>query len=234
MGVTRSVVVLALVAMAAAGVARGSDWVGDRFGWRYHDALQSTVDGGKHWRTMAALGATEPLYAHLGPQSGFVFPPDEDGDALAYWTVDDGAHWYRGSGIGAPYVGSDGPQDEFDMEGTAARAFYAWGWWGGGPPSFGIYQVTPWPPRPESLRCAHWTRGARLRGHVCLHPAAPLRGVRIPDTSGPSPDGLRPVPGGIAALVLTNAPGEAYARVYIRRYGRSTLTTLPVDDATLA
>jgi hypothetical protein len=214
------------------GAAGASDGIGRRYAWRYYGGLQSTVDGGKHWRTMASLGYLEPPWLQLDRESGFVFAPDEDLSAQPTWTVDDGRHWYRAPGVDAPYVGNDWPMDAFDIEGTPRYAYYTLGVWSyDTPPSFGLYQVRPWPPSPSALTCPHWTHWRRFAGLVCAHPAKTLTGAPILHLPGYLPDALQLVPGGVVALVF-GLDATSFAQVVVRRHERTTISQVPVDAAT--
>jgi hypothetical protein len=214
-----------------AGAAGGSGW-SDRYQWRYYGGLQSTVDGGKHWRTMVSLGYFEPTWMQLGPRSGFVYASDGDEQAQPYWTVDDGLHWYHAPGMDAPYVGTDWPPDTFQIAWTSRELFYEFSQFSYDDvqPFFDLYQVRPWPPTPAALACRRWGRRAAFHGKVCDEPRATLQGVRVAHVPGVAHDGFHFVPGGIGALVLATDPTQPLARLYLRRNGRGKLLTIPVGD----
>jgi hypothetical protein len=236
MGVRRVVASLALVVTLGTGVAQASDWIGDRYGWRYYGGLQSTVDGGKHWKTMASFGYLAPDYVHLTPRGGFVFPllaDDEGGGMPPYWTIDDGAHWYRASLSGLPDPPApDWHQETYDIQGNGRHLFYAVSSPDDDPTFLDLYEVGAWPPTRKSLACPYWhsRRSIGLFGRVCDAPWHILGGTRVAHVEGWLLDRLANAPGGIVALALRK-PERTYA-VVTYRYGHRRVIDLPVTAAT--
>jgi hypothetical protein len=217
-----------------AGAAGASDWIGDRYAWRYYGGVQATVDGGKHWRTMAKLGYYESFFVHLAPRAGFVFPilSDEPGGMPPYWTLDNGRHWYRASLDGLPDPPApDWHAETYDVQGTGRRVFYAVSAPDDEPTSFDLYRVVSWPPAQANLACARWhsRRSIGLLGRVCDRPVHPLGGAQVVHMQGWFLDRLANAPGGVVALVLRAPPASPYA-VVTYRFGHRRIIDLPVPS----
>jgi hypothetical protein len=218
-----------------AGTVGASDWIGERHAWRYYGALQSTVDGGKHWKTMASFGYAAPDYVHLTRRGGFVFPllSDEDGGMPPYWTLDNGAHWYRAPLFGFPDPPApDWHAETYDIQGNDRHLFYAVSSPDDDPSFLDLYDVRSWPPSKANLACEHWhsRRSIGLFGRVCDRPVHSLDGTQVAHVKGWLLDRLANAPGGIVALALRK-PSRAYA-VVTYRFGRLRVLDLPMSATT--
>jgi hypothetical protein len=126
------------------------------------------------------------------------------------WTVDNGRHW----------ISTDAISSQDDIDGHGKMLFWSSG--------ASLYQVRPWPPGRQQLKCGRLVAGNGA--DICVHPRYPLRSTRVAAIPNGENYELSAVPGGVVGLVRRRQRDDASLplfRLLVRRNNTTVVFDLP-------